>query len=383
MSALLEQCFQSVDETRDAILARWKRLTDIDSGSSDKAGVDAVSRLVEDELRTLGFSVRVIDYEKAGRLLIADFGDEKRPPILLVGHLDTVFKKGTACERPFTIDKDCVRGPGVLDMKGGVTVMLSALRTLIMNGWRGRVRVLLAGDEEVGHRSSNGTQDLIEAARGARFGLNFEPGFPDNAVVVERKGVANFRVDVKGIGAHVGNAPEEGRSAITELAAKIADINALTDREKGTYLNVGVIDGGTVPNACPEQAWCVIDLRFKTAAELERVRRGLRVLETYRYVDRTETVVTESFVFPAMERLRGTMLLLERANRTTAAYGFPEMKPIAVGGGSDSATLTACGVPVLDAMGVRGRRNHTVEEYAELESVFERTKLACALLAEL
>ena len=201
--------------------------------------------------------------------------------------------------------------------------------------------------------------------------------------MVERKGVANFRVDAKGIGAHVGNAPEEGRSAITELAAKIADINALTDREKGTYLNVGVIGGGTVPNACPEEAWCVIDLRFKTAAELERVRRGLRVLETYCYVDRTETVVTESFVFPAMERLRGTMLLLERANRTAAAYGFPEMKPISVGGGSDSATLTACGVPVLDAMGVRGRRNHTVEEYAELESVFERTKLACALLAEL
>ena len=101
MSALLEQCFQSVDETRDAILARWKRLTDIDSGSSDKAGVDAVSRLVEDELRTLGFSVRIVDYEKAGRLLIADFGDEKRPPILLVGHLDTVFNLNFShCLRP-------------------------------------------------------------------------------------------------------------------------------------------------------------------------------------------------------------------------------------------------------------------------------------------
>ena len=164
--------------------------------------------------------------------------------------------------------------------------MLSALRALFSADWKGRVRVLLAGDEENGHRLSTGLPDLIEAARGVRFGLNFETGFPDNAVVVERKGVANFRVDLRGVGAHVGNAPDEGRSAITELAAKIGDINALSDPQVGTLLNVDIIGGGTVPNACPENAWCVIDVRFSSAAELERVRRGLFPLENRCYVDK-------------------------------------------------------------------------------------------------
>lgn len=383
MTELLRRAFGTIDVSRHEITSLWQRLVSIDSCSTDKPGVDAVSRIAAEELESLGFTVSAVDYEKAGRLLIADFGDSNLPPVLLLGHLDTVFAAGTAAERPFTVADDRVTGPGVLDMKGGVTVMLSALRALISAGWKGRVRVLLAGDEENGHRFSTGLPDLIEAARGARFGLNFETGFPDNTVVVERKGVANFRVDIRGVGAHVGNAPEEGRSAITELAVKIGDINALSDRQEGTLLNVGIIGGGTVPNACPENAWCVIDVRFRSAPELDRVRKGLYALENRCYVDKTATRITELFVFPAMERLRGTMLLLERANRIASEYGFPAMEARAVGGGSDSAALTSAGVPVLDALGVRGRRNHTADEYAEYESVFERTKLACALLAGL
>ena len=380
----LNQVCNRIDELKPEMMAMWKRFVDRDCGSRNKAGVDAGGADAKAFLESIGFKVRFYEYEKAGNLLIAEKGDMTKPFVCLVGHLDTVFPDGHAAARPFTVKDGVVTGPGCLDMKGGVTLCLHALKALYEAGWdRYPVKIMLAGDEEVGHGQSTASDMMIKEAKGALFGLNFETSFIDNSVVVERKGVAQYRFDVSGIGAHAGNNPKDGRSAIRELARKIEDIYAVTDWDEGTTINVGLIGGGTAANACPEAAWCLVDIRFKTQAGLERAARELKAVEEKQYIDGTKTVMKKTFEFSAMERLPGSLELFDKINKIAVSHGFPEMRAKAVGGGSDSACLTRAGIPVVCALGVKGEFNHTVREYALESSLTERAKLLATILAEI
>ncbi|CDD80951.1 peptidase dimerization domain protein [Dialister sp. CAG:357] len=378
------QLFDKVDQNREAMVDTWKLLVDRDCGSGNKAGVDGVGRDVKDFLEKCGFKVWFHEYEKAGNMLVAEYGDASKPFIVLTGHMDTVFGDGTAAARPFTIKDGKVTGPGVLDMKGGVTILLYAVRFLLEAGYnRYRIKIILAGDEEVAHGNSTASADYEKEAKGAIMGFNLETGFVDNSVVIERKGVAQYLFEVDGVGAHAGNNPEDGRSAVEELAHKILDIQAETDWQEGTTVNCGVIAGGTVANAVPEHAWVKVDVRFKTTAGMERIEKAFQTIAKKQYVESTTTCCKKLVVFPPMERLESSEKLFERAEAIAEKYGFPKAKAIAVGGGSDSAHLTACGIPTLCALGVRGQFNHTEREWAEEESLFERTKLLMALLSEL
>ena len=378
------QLFDKVDQNREAMVDTWKLLVDRDCGSGNKAGVDGVGRDVKDFLEKCGFKVWFHEYEKAGNMLVAEYGDASKPFIVLTGHMDTVFGDGTAAARPFTIKDGKVTGPGVLDMKGGVTILLYAVRFLLEAGYnRYRIKIILAGDEEVAHGNSTASADYEKEAKGAVMGFNLETGCVDNSVVIERKGVAQYLFEVDGVGAHAGNNPEDGRSAVEELAHKILDIQAETDWQEGTTVNCGVIAGGTVVNAVPEHAWVKVDVRFKTTAGMERIEKAFQKIAKKQYVESTTTCCKKLVVFPPMERLESSEKLFERAEAIAEKYGFPKAKAIAVGGGSDSAHLTACGIPTLCALGVRGQFNHTEREWAEEESLFERTKLLMALLSEL
>ena len=378
------QLFDKVDQNREAMVDTWKLLVDRDCGSENKAGVNGVGRDVKDFLEKCGFKVWFHEYEKAGNMLVAEYGDASKPFIVLTGHMDTVFGDGTAAARPFTIKDGKVTGPGVLDMKGGVTILLYAVRFLLEAGYnRYRIKIILAGDEEVAHGNSTASADYEKEAKGAIMGFNLETGFVDNSVVIERKGVAQYLFEVDGVGAHAGNNPEDGRSAVEELAHKILDIQAETDWQEGTTVNCGVIAGGTVANAVPEHAWVKVDVRLKTTAGMERIEKAFQTIAKKQYVESTTTCCKKLVVFPPMERLESSEKLFERAEVIAEKYGFPKAKAIAVGGGSDSAHLTACGIPTLCALGVRGQFNHTEREWAEEESLFERTKLLMALLSEL
>lgn len=380
----LEEIFQSIDQAKPAMMETWKSLVDRDCGSGNKAGVDSVGQDIRRFLEPLGFKVRFHEYEKAGNMLVAEYGDMTKPFVILTGHMDTVFADGTAAERPFTVQDGRVTGPGVLDMKGGITVMLYAVKTLLESGWnRYPLKIILAGDEEVGHGWSDAAQDYRKEARGALMAFNYETGFIDNGIVLERKGCAQYRFDFHGVGAHAGNNPEDGRSAVKELCHKALDMDALTDMAEGTTVNVGVIAGGTVPNAIPENAWCRVDVRFRTMAGIERVEKALKEITDKVYIDQVQTTCRCEVKMGAMERLASSEELFDKANQIAREAGLPEMKAIAVGGGSDSAYITAEGVPTLCAMGVKGQFNHTVREWAEESSLTERAKLSAALLMKL
>lgn len=380
----LEEIFQSIDQAKPAMMETWKSLVDRDCGSGNKAGVDSVGQDIRRFLEPLGFKVRFHEYEKAGNMLVAEYGDMTKPFVILTGHMDTVFADGTTAERPFTVQDGRVTGPGVLDMKGGITVMLYAVKTLLESGWnRYPLKIILAGDEEVGHGWSDAAQDYRKEARGALMAFNYETGFIDNGIVLERKGCAQYRFDFHGVGAHAGNNPEDGRSAVKELCHKALDMEALTDMTEGTTVNVGVIAGGTVPNAIPENAWCRVDVRFRTMAGIERVEKALKEITDKVYIDQVQTTCRCEVKMGAMERLASSEVLFDKANQIAREAGLPEMKAIAVGGGSDSAYITAEGVPALCAMGVKGQFNHTVREWAEESSLTERAKLSAALLMKL
>lgn len=210
-----------------------------------------------------------------------------RPPL---GHMDTVFPVGEAARRPFTVEGSRVTGPGALDMKGGVAVMLSALKALHSAGFSGRpLKVILVSDEEIAHNGSKATVMLQREARGCAACFNCETGYEDNSLVIGRKGGVVFKAAVHGIAAHAGNNPRQSRSAIWEMAKKIDDIQNMTDWDKGITFNVGTIKGGTVSNAIPDYCEVEGDIRFQDPDISPLVKEELLKVLNHTYIEGTKT----------------------------------------------------------------------------------------------
>ncbi|WP_371379501.1 M20 family metallopeptidase [Sporomusa aerivorans] len=380
-----EKAFNYIDSRRNDMLALWQTLVNIDSGPDNKTGIDKLQNTIKAILEGDGAVVRLIEYEQAGNMLIAEIGTERsRPGVIFLGHIDTVFKTGTAKQRPFTINAGKAYGPGVLDMKGGVVAFLYAIKALNAAGFSERpIKVLLAGDEETGHAATNAAEVICQEAAGCIAAFNCETGFADNAMVIGRKGVARFDLEVRGKAAHVGNDPENGRSAIVEIAYKLIEIEKLTDWEAGITFNVGRIEGGTAPNATPDYAKITIDVRFSSVSDYPRIRKQLETITARTYVPGTETILTTGVIFKPMEATDGVKRLFTLVKEVSSESGFELPYAKQVGGGSDSAYTVSAGVSTICAMGVKGGRNHSPEEYAIVETLFERAKLLAACVMKL
>lgn len=378
-----EKAFAIIDQSHEQMLKLWSDLVNIDSGSTYKAGVDAVADRIEAELKAIGFKTRQVEATEAGNTLIAEYGDCSKDFIFFTGHMDTVFNKvGEAKERPFTIDaQGLAHGPGCLDMKGGDTILITVMRTLIGLGYNKHgFKIVLAGDEETAHPYSRAAEIIQEEAKGAKCAFNFETGFEDNGIVVTRKGVLSFTIETFGRATHVGNAPENGRSAVIEMAHHMIDLEALTDLDKGYNITCGVISGGTVRNSTPDYCKCGCDMRVKSAEQMEEMIAVIEKTLAKQYVPDTTTKMTINAKFLPQVIVPGTEELFNFVKDIyeELGYGTPYMKH--VGGGSDSAYTTAAGVPTLCAMGVQGANNHTLKEYAVVETLYNRAKLMCAIL---
>lgn len=378
------QLFDKVDQNREAMVDTWKLLVDRDCGSGNKAGVDGVGRDVKDFLEKCGFKVWFHEYEKAGNMLVAEYGDASKPFIVLTGHMDTVFGDGTAAARPFTIKDGKVTGPGVLDMKGGVCILLSTLEALHAAGFDDfPCKVILVADEEPAHVFSNAPEVIEKESKGAKCAFNFETGFPDHALVVQRKGCWRFFIETFGRGCHVGNDPQNGRSAILEMAHKIIEIENLTDYSKQYNVNVGTIEGGTVANAAPAHCKVECDFRYVHPEDLPILRKKVEEVCAKQYVPDVTTKLYDSVGFAVMPQLPGNLELLKIAQKVAEESGFPVPGPKLCGGGSDAAYTEAAGVPTLCGTGVEGSRNHTVEEWADVDSLFRRAKQMAGILLKL
>lgn len=372
-----QKAFQFVDAHRDEMVSLWEEVVSMESGPHEKQGINKVADRFKEILDKEGAASRLVEFEKAGSMLIAEIGERKaQPGVIFVGHMDTACPAGAIKERPFTIKDGIAYGPGVLDMKGGIVSAIYAIKALKAAGYDSRsLKVLLAGDEEVLHAHSNAPDIFIEEAKGYAAAFNVETGFVDNGIVVGRKGVARIMMEVKGVAAHAGNDPENGRSAILDMAHKIIAVQKLTDWDKGISFNVGVMQGGTTSTAVPDYAKIYIDVRYKNPDDLPDIIKQIEDVAGKVHVEGTAATVTFMDGIKPMKTTDEVMQLFEIVKKAYEENGFGTPYAKKVGGGSDSAYTVLAGVPTVCAMGVKGGRNHSPEEYAIVGSLFERAKL--------
>jgi glutamate carboxypeptidase len=360
------------------ILGRVSALVRQESPTSRYDAVNAAEAMVAAWAEELEGRIKQHARDGSGGVLEARFGNQEdgRRPVLLLGHLDTVWPVGTLARMPWRVEDGWAFGPGVLDMKAGVVMALAAMKLVREVDAERPVVLLLSGDEETG---SHHSRELIEEiAKGCRAAFVLEPAQgPEGAYKTARKGVGQFRLEIAGVPSHSGVDFSAGHSAVRELAWQIEQISAMTDLERGTTLNVGVVGGGTQSNVVPGAAWAEIDLRVKTVAEAEAVARRLEALKARD--PRCSLRLTGGLNRPPMERTEGTAALFAQAKELAAGLGFA-LEEAATGGGSDGNFTSALGVPTLDGMGAIGNGAHAENESIRIDSLVSRTALLAAMI---
>lgn len=354
--------------TASGLVGLLRELVEIESPTRSR-GVQQVSARLAGELERLGAETRFLE----GGHLRAEL-DGSGPPLLLVGHADTVWPLGTLARMPFRVDGDVASGPGVYDMKGGLVVLVEAVRRSA--GERRPVRVFVTADEEVG--SPTARPHLEEAAEGVAAAFVVEPAGPTGNLKTARKGLGRFRLTLTGRAAHAGR-PIEGASAIHELAHQIQALRELADARRGTSVNVGVVSGGTTENVVAAEAEAYVDVRVPDWAERERLDRALAGLEP---VDPEVTLeLGGGWTRPPLERSDGAAKLFARAREHARELGL-ELGEEGAGGGSDGNLLAAFGVPVLDGLGPLGGGAHAEDEHVSLPSLPLRAEVLARLLRD-
>ena len=366
---------------QEAMLALLAEVVNIDSGSYDKAGVDAVGRRFMaffDEHDLVASCEAIEDYGDAIHIRVDEIRANE-PPILLLGHRDTVFPKGEAARRPFRIEGGCAYGPGVADMKGGLVMnafVLAAFKRF--GGAPAPLIALMTGDEEIGTPASRPTIERV--ARGARCVFNSEAGRPNGNVVTGRKGGVFMRFEVLGKAAHAGGNFEQGISAIGELAHKVVAMHRLTDLERGVSVNVGLVKGGQSVNTVAPHCEGEIDLRYVDPADRASALAALQEIIAHAIVPGTTARldVRSEFVPLAASPASGVLFEVYRAAAASAGIAIGGEFS---GGCADSAFTAAVGCPTLCATGPVGGRAHTPDEYLEIASLIPRAQaLALAIL---
>jgi glutamate carboxypeptidase len=299
----------------------------------------------------------------------------KQKPVLLLGHLDTVWPIGTLKKMPWREADGRYWGPGVLDMKAGVVMALAAISALREMKSARPVTLLLNSDEEVGSPISRAITERLALESAAVLVLEPAQGL---AYKTARKGVGHYHVEVTGIGAHSGVDFERGHSAVLELAKQIQTISGFTDLARKLTVNCGVIAGGTRSNVVASQAWTEVDVRIAKASDaayVEKLFRNLKVSDP-----QCKLTITGGINRPPMERKAGTIALFKKARSLAAELGFV-LEEAATGGGSDGNFTAALGVPTLDGMGAVGDGAHAAHESVVIEHLVPRTALLAAMIA--
>ena len=367
---------------RGPMLALLETLVNTDSGSYDKAGVDAVGDHIRRFLDANEVATDVTPGEKFGDAITATVtGGGGNRPILLMGHRDTVFPKGEPERRPFKIEGDRAYGPGVADMKAGLVIncfLLAAFRRF--GGAPAPVMALFTGDEEIGSPFS---RKFIEAeARSARVALNAEPGRPSGNIVTGRKGGVFFRCDVTGKAAHSGANFQQGVSAIEELARKIQSWHRLTDLDKGQTVNVGLISGGQSVNTVAPSATCDIDLRYVEPGDRDEIVNAVMNIAHTSSLAGTSAEIAIMGEFRPMKPSAEADALFERYVASAAEAGL-SIEGEFSGGCADSGFAAGVGAPTLCGVGPVGGKAHSAEEYLELDSLVPRAQAAALTILRL
>lgn len=361
------------------LLETIESLVRLESPTDDKAAVDRCGAELAGRIAAIGGRVSRIEASTAGDHLRAEFGEGPRQ-VLLLGHFDTVWDVGQLDRMPLRRDGDRLCGPGVFDMKAGISLAMLATRAVFEVAAKDAPRIVMlwTTDEETGSRTSRALLET-EAARSDAV-LVLEPALPGGALKTSRKGCGEYEVVVHGIPAHAGVDPSKGVSAIRELARQILAIETLQDLERGVSLNVGIIDGGTRVNVVAEQASARVDARAPTRADAERIDAAMRALTPHLKGARLE--ISGGFGRPPMERTEGVAQLFDLAQEAGRELAI-DVTEGSTGGGSDGNFCAALGIPTLDGLGAVGDGAHALHEHVIVSELIHRAALIATLLTKL
>ena len=366
------------------IVESIRQLVEIESPSDVKQAVDRLGTVLASRFAELGGRIVMHPAEKFGNHLQVEFkgaGKSKnQKPVLLLGHMDTVYPIGAISKMPCRIAKGRLYGPGVLDMKSGIGLAIRSLEAML--NWnagklpRG-ITILLVSDEEVGSTSS---REITEAlARKSAAVLVLEPA-QGLAVKTSRKGICEYTFQVTGKAAHSGLDFENGQSAILELAKQIQQISQLVDLERGITVNVGKINGGTRSNVVAAEATAVIDVRVSRIEDGREIDRKLRSLKTFNR--NCKIAISGGMNRPPMERSAGVAALYDKATAVAGELGW-KLQEVSVGGGSDGNFTAALGIPTLDGLGGVGEGAHAEHESVIISELPNRAALLAGLIGRI
>ena len=356
-----------------AILDGIRRWVEVETPTEAPAQVNKLATMVADGYRDLPVAIeRVAGHSGCGdHLVVRSSWGQHEPGILVLSHLDTVHPIGFIERLPFRVEGDAAFGPGIYDMKGGAYLAYHAFRQLCASGERPPLGVtqIYVSDEEIGSPTSRA---LIEAeGRKAKYVLVTEPARDGGKIVTGRKGVGRFDIAIRGVPAHAGTRPEDGRSAIRELANIILTLEAMNDLKRGVTVNVGVVRGGSRPNVIAEEAYAEIDLRAPTMADADDL--VARILNLKSRTEGVSVKVSGGLNRPPYEKGNAGAALYEHARTLAAEIGF-DLVDTFTGGGSDG-NFTAPHTATLDGLGVDGQGAHTHYEQMYISSIEPRTRL--------
>jgi len=367
-------------QSRESVLLQTiRRFVEIESPSDNKPAADRMGAHLAQKFAQLGGRPHFHRAEEYGDNLQVDFpGVANTKPVLVLGHFDTVYPIGTLATMPCRVESGRLHGPGVLDMKAGLALMLLAIDAL--QTWHGQlprpVTVFLVSDEEVGSYSSRKiTEDL---ARKSAAVLVLEPAAGlRGAVKTARKGVGEYFLTVNGVASHAGLDPGKGHSAIVELARQIAVMWKMNNLNSGISVNPGVIRGGTRTNVIAAQAVAEIDVRIKSARQATSLDRKLRALKPFD--KRCQLQIEGGINRLPMERTAGVAALYRKARAIAKQIDW-KLQEAAVGGGSDGNFTAGIGIPTLDGLGAVGEGAHAIHEHIIISELPRRALLLAGLI---
>mgnify|MGYP001812255152 FL=1 len=378
-AAVVDQVSKFINGQKDPLVSLVRKLVEAESQSAHPECHDSVRRILAGALMDVGYVVREPGVASGVRHVFARPAQRRRDRggQLLVGPFDTVWPIGTLEKRPFTVNGNTLRGPGVFDMKGGLAQIILALRTIRELRLEPPLTpvVLLNADEEIGSRTSSSYIRML--ARRVERAFVLEPAMgADGDIKTERKGIGRFTVTVFGKAAHAGLDPEGGASAILELSHVIQALFALNDPDKGITVNVGTVDGGIQPNVIAPHSTAVVDVRVPTVESGEAIERTIHNIQPVTPGVRLH--IEGRIGRPSMEATPRNTALWRQAQTLGNNLGL-DLRAARAGGGSDGNT-TSQFTATIDGLGPVGDGAHAEHEHLYIDKTLERAALLTLLL---
>lgn len=371
---------QLLSDSLPQYLRDLETVVNIDCGTHNKAGVDAVVRVLHERLREFG--AEVVDYPQAkyGDCIYGHWRGKGNKRIVMIGHTDTVYADGKTSEFPFRRRGLRIQGCGVIDMKSGLLNGIYAMHALTRAGFDqfAEIGIFCNSEEEVGSPVSKNLYTPL--VKNADVALVLEGARESGAIVSARKGVGTYTISVRGKPAHAGVEPEKGASAIHALAQYITALKALNGFRPGLTVNVGVVRGGTRSNVVAENAEAEIDVRFPRVADVAPFEQAVRDALAQVVVPGAVAELSGGLKNPPMEKTEAIARLVALAQNAARELGF-EVQDVMTGGGSDGNYTASLGTPTLDGLGpVGGNGHNAMDEYLNADTIVPRAAMLAKLI---